>query len=141
MGNTLVPVDGSPSSLRALAFALHAMRRESDARVHVLNVQAPLIHVWVSKLVTPDMIDAKLRSDGKKVLVQAEMVALSAGIACVPYVSIGAVAEEINAYATRYGCDAIVMGTRGMGVVAGLVLGSVAQRVVHLATVPVTLVK
>jgi len=117
------------------------MRRESDVRVHVLNVQAPLIHVWVSKLVTPDMIDAELRSDGEKVLVQAEMMALSAGIACVPHVSIGAVAEEINAYATRHGCDAIVMGTRGMGVVAGLVLGSVAQRVVHLATVPVTLVK
>ena len=33
------------------------------------------------------------------------------------------------------------MGTRGMGAVAGLVMGSVAQKVVHLAAVPVTLVK
>ena len=141
MINTLVPVDGSPCSLRALAFALHALRRESGARVHVLNVQAPLIHVWADKLVTPDMIDAELRSDGEKVLVQAKIMALSASIGCVPHVGIGAVAEEINAYATKHGCDAIVMGTRGLGVVAGLVLGSVAQRVVHLATVPVTLVK
>ena len=117
------------------------MRRESGALVHVLNVQAPLIHVWAGKLVTPDMIDAELRSDGEKLLVEAEIMALSAGIGCVLHVSIGAAAEEISAYASKHGCDAIVMGTRGMGVVAGLVLGSVAQRVVHLAAVPVTLVK
>jgi nucleotide-binding universal stress UspA family protein len=35
----------------------------------------------------------------------------------------------------------IVMGTRGMGGVAGLVLGSVATKVVHLSKVPVMLVK
>jgi len=33
------------------------------------------------------------------------------------------------------------MGTRGMGAVAGLALGSVATKVLHLAVVPVTLVK
>lgn len=141
LNNTLIPIDGSASSLRALAVALHSLRSYPDARVHVLNVQAPLIHLWAGKLVTPDMIDAELRSDGEKLLVEAEIMALAAGIGCVPHVSIGAAAEEIAAYATRNGCDAIVMGTRGMGVVAGLVLGSVAQRVVHLASVPVTLVK
>jgi nucleotide-binding universal stress UspA family protein len=39
------------------------------------------------------------------------------------------------------GADAIVMGTRGLGVVGGLVLGSIASKVVHLVKVPVTLVK
>ncbi|MCJ9712965.1 universal stress protein, partial [Bordetella hinzii] len=38
-------------------------------------------------------------------------------------------------------CDRIVMGTRGLGAVGGLVLGSVAQKVIHLSPVPVTLVK
>ena len=33
------------------------------------------------------------------------------------------------------------MGTRGLGRVAGIVLGSVANKVVHIATVPVTLLK
>ena len=141
MINALIPIDGSPAALRALAVALHALRSHPDAQVHLLNVQAPLLHPWPGKLVSPDMIDAELRSDGEKLLVQAEIMALAAGIACVSHVSIGAVAAEITAYAAKHGCDAIVMGTRGMGAVAGLVLGSVAQRVVHLATVPVTLVK
>jgi nucleotide-binding universal stress UspA family protein len=39
------------------------------------------------------------------------------------------------------GVDCIVMGTRGMNALGGLLLGSVAQRVVHLASVPVMLVK
>jgi nucleotide-binding universal stress UspA family protein len=68
-------------------------------------------------------------------------MALAEGLACVPEVRIGAAAEVIVAYAAEQGCDAIVMGTRGMGAVAGVVMGSVAQKVVHLASVPVTLVK
>ncbi|WP_367161860.1 universal stress protein, partial [Methylibium sp.] len=42
MNTALIPIDGSSSSLRALAFALHALRGRPDAQIHVLNVQAPL---------------------------------------------------------------------------------------------------
>ncbi|MFN0302201.1 MAG: universal stress protein, partial [Burkholderiales bacterium] len=35
----------------------------------------------------------------------------------------------------------VVMGTRGLGSVSGLVLGSVATKIIHLVDVPVTLVK
>ncbi len=33
------------------------------------------------------------------------------------------------------------MGTRGLGTVAGILLGSVATKVIHFADVPVTLIK
>ena len=141
MNNALIPIDGSPAALRALAFAMRAMRSPLDARVHVLNVQAPLLQPWPGKLVSPDMINAELRSDGEKLLVQAEIMALSASVACVAQVRIGSAAAEIIAYAVEHDCDAIVMGTRGMGAVGSLVMGSVAQKVVHLSPVPVTLVK
>jgi len=141
MKNALVPIDGSPAALRALAFALGAMHSPLDARVHVLNVQARLLQPWPGKLVSPDMISAELRSDGEKLLVQAEIMALAASVACVAQVRVGSAAAEITAYAVEHDCDVIVMGTRGMGVVGSLVMGSVAQKVVHLSPVPVTLVK
>jgi len=42
---------------------------------------------------------------------------------------------------TESGCTQVVMGTRGLGKIANLVLGSVASRVLHLINVPLTLVK
>lgn len=53
----------------------------------------------------------------------------------------GQPAHEIARAAADCVADAIVMGTRGMNALGGLLLGSVAQRVVHLATVPVMLAK
>ena len=141
MKNPLIPIDGSPAALRALALALDAVRGHADGQVHLLNVQGPMLHPWPGKLVSPDMIAAELRSEGEKLLVQPEIMALAEGLACVPEVRIGSAAEVIAAYAAEQGCDAVAMGTRGMGAVAGLVMGSVEQKVVHLASVPVTLVK
>jgi nucleotide-binding universal stress UspA family protein len=64
----------------------------------------------------------------EKVRVQQEMV-------------VGMPAIEIARMAEAQGADEIVMGTRGMGGVKGLFMGSVAMKVVHLSNVPVTLVK
>ena len=141
MNNVLVPIDGSAAALRAMEHAVQGLRGRPDARVHALNVQAPKIHTWPSKLVSPDMIDAELRKDGQRLLVQAEQIAHAAGVSCLAHVSVGQPAEEITAYAGRHECDSIWMGTRGLGAVTALVLGSVAQQVIHLARVPVTLVK
>ena len=48
---------------------------------------------------------------------------------------------EAVAAARKLGCDSIVMGCRGMGAIKSLILGSTATKVIHLATVPVTIVK
>ncbi len=50
-------------------------------------------------------------------------------------------AREIARLASELDCDLIVMGTHGRGRIAGLVMGSVAMKVVHVATLPVMLVK
>ena len=59
----------------------------------------------------------------------------------VVHTVLGDVAETIVAKAAELGCEAIVMGCSGKGMLAGLVLGSVARKVIHLTTLPVTLVK
>lgn len=137
----LVPIDGSAHALHALAHAIAELRDRPGAQLHVLNVQAPPVHAWPGKLVSPDLIEHELRGEGEKILAHALAMAQAAGVACTPHVRIGHPAHEIAATAVEYGCDAIVMGTRGMGLMAGLVLGSVAHKVVHLAHMPVTLVK
>ncbi len=50
------------------------------------------------------------------------------------------IAGEIAKAAELHGADAIVCGTRGFGLVAGAVAGSVAMRLPHLASCPVVVV-
>jgi nucleotide-binding universal stress UspA family protein len=56
-------------------------------------------------------------------------------------VGVGHAGETIAEYVRQQHCNAVIMGTRGLGSTRGLVLGSVATKVVHLVNVPVTLVK
>lgn len=65
----------------------------------------------------------------------------AAGVKYQHRIGVGDAAETIAAYAKEKGCDQIVMGTRGMGSVSNLLLGSVATQVIHLSPVPVLLVK
>jgi nucleotide-binding universal stress UspA family protein len=53
----------------------------------------------------------------------------------------GVIANEIVRVAKDLQVDQIAMGTRGMGAVGSLLLGSVAQRVIHQSEVPILLVK
>ena len=141
MRKPLVPIDGSESALRALSHALAELQGQAGAELHLLNVQTPPVHMFPSKLFSPDVIDQELRREGETRLAPALAAVRSADMACVCHVRIGHPGPEIAACAVEQGCDAIVMGTRGMSAAAGLLLGSVATKVVHVAPVPVTLVK
>jgi nucleotide-binding universal stress UspA family protein len=63
------------------------------------------------------------------------------GIEFQCYFRQGEPAAVIASFARRTRCREIIMGTRGLGRVSGLVLGSVATKVIHLTSVPVVLVK
>ena len=53
----------------------------------------------------------------------------------------GQIAETIVRIAREEQVDQIIMGTRGLSAIRGLLLGSVSTQVLHLADVPVTLIK
>jgi nucleotide-binding universal stress UspA family protein len=63
------------------------------------------------------------------------------GVAAEPHIGLGEPGRIIVDYALSTRCDEIVMGSRGRGALAGTLLGSVAQRVIHLSPVPVVVVK
>jgi nucleotide-binding universal stress UspA family protein len=64
-----------------------------------------------------------------------------ASVAFKTLTSTGQTAETIAEVAHKEDVKHIVMGTRGLGSIKGLFLGSVATQVVHLAEVPITLIK
>ena len=141
MNNILVPIDGSAAALRAIALAVAELKCVPGGRLHLLNVQAPLLQPWPGKLVSPDQVQEELRRRGTEVLARARDMAGAVDVEPKLHVRVGSVAEEIVACANEHACDGIVMGTRGLGAAAAMALGSVAARVVHLARMPVTLVK
>lgn len=73
---------------------------------------------------------------------QSARAALDA--AALPYqyhISIGTPAEAIVQYANEQGVDQIVMGRQGQGGLQALLLGSVVNKMLHLAICPVLLIK
>ena len=146
MSTLLVAVDGSASSLHAVQYVIDRTQRDGALTIHVLNVQAPLSDYGAFSVRGLEaVLEAKLvplqQQAGERALQPARAMLDAAGLAYTPHVLIGPVAETIAAQATQLGCDGMVLGTRGMDALSTLVLGSVAMKVLHHASVPVTLVK
>jgi len=143
MRRLLVAYDGSDNSKRALQYVVDLARDTGMAlQVHVVNVQhEPIIY---GEYVTSAMIDElnnSLMAKSRSVLDEAAAMLQAGGLTCETHTQLGNVAEQINDAVKRLGCDTVVMGTHGLGSFTGLVLGSVASRVIHEVSVPVLLVK
>jgi nucleotide-binding universal stress UspA family protein len=134
----LLPVDGSEPSARATAHVLDLAARGLAVDVHLLNVQ-PAVRGVVSSLVPHAEVEDYHRDEGMKALAACRALASAAGVATHCHVGVGEPGPTVIAFLASLGCDQVVMGTRGLGAVGGLVLGSVAQHVVAHSDVPVTL--
>jgi nucleotide-binding universal stress UspA family protein len=139
----LVPVDGSAPANRAVAQAIRMARGRPDAEIILVNVQdretLDVSDISAVMTVAADRETAERQS--KKALQKAVSLCRKAEVKFESRAEIGPIAKTINSLARATRADHIVMGTRGLGALRNLVLGSVATKVVHLATIPVTLVK
>lgn len=141
MKTVLVPIDGSESSLNALKAALSMVGERSDVALRVVTVQAPIASGNVKRFISAEILDEYYRDEGNKALEGARELLAGASVPVTFDVLVGPVAETIVEDAKEQGCGHVVMGTRGLGRISGLVLGSVATKVLSLIDVPVTLVK
>jgi nucleotide-binding universal stress UspA family protein len=142
MFKVLLPVDGSPASLRAVDHVITLSRRVGDkVEILLVNVQPP-VDAWEVKRFLPESeVQAMQESKGGDALAAARQALDAAGIAYTPAVLLGAVAETLVAHAREQNCDSIIMGTRGESAIRDLLVGSVAHDVIRLSDRPVTLVK
>lgn len=138
----LIPVDGSENALRAVRHVLDTRQwYATPVAAHLINVQLPVASGAVKMFISKDQLQEYYEEEGKAALQAAKDLVHSAGIECHARVGIGDIASTIASFASSEGCDLIVMGTRGMGAVGNIVLGSVATKVIHLAKLPVQLVR
>jgi nucleotide-binding universal stress UspA family protein len=139
----LVPVDGSAASLRALKLAIEQATAQATSSILVINVQN-LVTAGLSEssgIMPPSWIKQEEERTGYEVLKEPRTICEEARIPHTVRIERGGIATTIDKIVKEEQVDHIVMGTRGLGGVRGLLVGSVATQVLHLVDIPVTLVK
>lgn len=142
MMKLLIAVDGSPHARRAIETAGRLAQEMPSLQAVLIHVRETTAYASEVSPFHAESLESMLRQQQQTLLdasvAQARLVGLGA-VTAEP--ALGLPAQEIVRAATDVRADLIVMGTRGMNALGGLLLGSVAQRVVHLAAVPVLLAK
>jgi len=142
MMKMLIAVDGSEHARRAIEAAGRLASRMQKVEVVLLNVADALVFYGELPPFDIEAVERAQRAHQEKLLSEAGAHARACGLQQVLTQSaVGLAAQEILRVADERGVDQIVMGTHGRGMVGSLLLGSVAQRVVHRAKVPVLLVR
>jgi nucleotide-binding universal stress UspA family protein len=136
----LVPVDGSENSFRALDHALFLARATGAmlAAIHVIE-SPPTVYVESQKLL--DQLLSNYKKESSKVLDKCEQIAEKSGVKIDTIVTEGDAGSNIIGYAQTGGFDLIVIGSRGLGRLKEMVLGSTSNKVLHNAKCPVMLVR
>ena len=137
----LVPVDGSPASIRAVKLAVDQVRALPEASLVLVNVQNFSGLSLPEQIMPSAWIQREEQRAADEALKDAVTTCREAGISYVTRTERGGVAPTIDRVARDEHVQHIFMGTRGLGGVRGLLLGSVATQLLHLVDVPVTLVK
>ena len=137
----LLPVDGSEASDKAvMQFVKLVPSYRETPEIHLLNVQFPL-RGNVPMFIDKKSIDLYYQEEGTKELSSARTLLDEAGIEYRFHVSSGNPPNIILRYAEEMNFDQIVLGPRGLGTVKGILLGSVASKVIQLSTIPVLIIK
>jgi nucleotide-binding universal stress UspA family protein len=140
----LVPTDFSLHSDRAVSAAIE-LAQPFGATVTLLHVVPMSDYATYAARLAPgssefDRLQSSLHEAATK-SIAAEVARLSSKLELSGDTVDGPPPAEICAYAKEHGFDLIVIGSHGLSGFKHLLLGSVAERVVHHATVPVLVVR
>lgn len=142
----LLAVDGSSFSTKAVTYlASHLEWFQGKPELHLLHVKLPipigLAAEQARRILGDEAVDGYYKEEAEAALAPAENILREKNIPFQAHCKIGDIAQEIHAYARKHEIDMIVMGSHGHGVLANVVLGSVATKVLADAVVPVLIVR
>ncbi|SEH40688.1 Nucleotide-binding universal stress protein, UspA family [Halopenitus malekzadehii] len=136
----LVPTDGTETVEQTLPHAL-SIAADNDATVHALYVVDNRLVTAAEGDATDDLRDS-LEADGEAAVADVADRAAAEGLETVEAVRTGTPWKEVLAYADEADCDLIVIGAHGKTPKEKIVsLGSVSERVVDNASIPVFVVR
>lgn len=137
----LLPVDGSTHAMAAVRHALALAAQGLQASFVLVNVQEPPSLYEVVAVHDAAAIQKLRQGAGSDILAPAEALLEAAGLPFESEVAGGAPASLLVELLENYGCEAVVMGARGMGQPEAGDLGSVAESLMGHGKVPVTVVR
>lgn len=137
----VVGVDGSEGSKRAAEHAA-SMARRWDARLLIVTVVRTPEGWWGlgGAPPTPEALTNALIEGQKEILDQIEAHLDLDGVNYETVQELGDPVNRVLAVCEEQSADVLVIGRRGAGLVERVVLGSVADRLAHLATCPVMII-
>ncbi len=135
--NILIPVDGSDGSDKAVAQAVE-LAKIYEAKLNFLYV-ANINQLAINAALSHAILDA-VKKAGQTILTRAENMVPSE-IESENFLETGAPAAVILEFEEKLNAGLIVMGSRGLGLVKGVLLGSVSQYITERAKCPVLVVK
>ena len=140
MQRIVVGIDGSQGARRALEWAVGEAKLR-DAHLVVVHAWLEPAAVAVGSVITaggvePELFEETAGRTVADVLGAIDTAGLAQGIES--HVVAGAPARALLDMAKD--ADMVVVGSRGLGGFAGLLLGSVSQQVAHHATCPVVII-
>jgi nucleotide-binding universal stress UspA family protein len=144
MKNIVIGYDGSTCADTAVEL-VSSLAWEPGASVSLITVVPDLRRVrsvWGSAIVgSAAQIDEQLTTQGRETLESPAARLRARGLACEPVVDRGRAPQVLTASTERVKADLIVVGSRGLGPIQSMLLGSVSQEVIDLAPAPVLIVR
>lgn len=131
----LFPTDFSEPARQAQKYAA-ALAEKFGAELHAMNVVPEIILPATDSYTVWTLPEGGMKAqlDAAEALLKTE-VGLPTTV--IRHVTVGFPVEEIMKYAGEHDIDLIVVGTHGHTGLSHLLLGSVAEKLVRLATCPV----
>lgn len=137
MKRILVPIDSSEIAERAMHEAIK-VNRFGEAEVHILYV-ADINKLAINAYLSGNVL-LEIGKAGDRILNNARDE-FPESMNVVKVYRTGDPAETITEYAKEINADLIIMGSRGLGLVRGVLLGSVSKYVLEHTKCPVLIVK
>jgi nucleotide-binding universal stress UspA family protein len=133
--------DGSEQSLRAANVAA-ALARTNDAHLFIVTVVRPPEGWWgIVGAPPPAESLGNALADAQRVVLEKTVDAVDlTGVRYETIEEVGDPASQLATFAESSDADLIVIGQRGAGLVERIMVGSVADRLVHIAKTPVLVV-